>query len=160
MSLFGEATDGVTRVRLEIVGLPQPQGNKTAFQVAGKTVLVEGRRPPARAAFSLWRQAVAHAAAERAAEVGMLDGPLHVGINFRFPRVTTTRKRDVWHVTRPDLDKLERAVNDALKQGGLIRDDSRICEVYKGKRFCVGDEPPGASITVLAGQVSGVPLEV
>jgi Holliday junction resolvase RusA-like endonuclease len=31
-----------------------------------------------------------------------------------------------WHRTKPDLDKLDRAVFDALTRSGLIRDDSRI----------------------------------
>ncbi len=154
-----EMVEGARRVHFEVTGLPQPQGNKTGFHVNGKTVLVEGRRGKSRQSVQLWRAAVTREAAEVAAEHGMLDGALHVNVLFRMPRVSTTRKRDVWHISRPDADKLCRAVFDAMTQGGLIKDDSRICELYVGKRFCVDDEAPGCGVTIIVGQASGVPLE-
>jgi Holliday junction resolvase RusA-like endonuclease len=38
----------------------------------------------------------------------------------------------------PDLDKLIRTVGDALKVGGLIADDARICRLTADKRDVVG----------------------
>jgi Holliday junction resolvase RusA-like endonuclease len=48
--------------------------------------------------------------------------------------------------TAPDLDKLVRSVGDALTEGGLIRDDARICAVHATKSEVQGWS--GAVITI------------
>lgn len=51
-----------------------------------------------------------------------------------------------WHVTRPDRDKLMRAVLDALT-GILWTDDSVNCDGPVRKRYAGADETPGVHIT-------------
>ena len=40
-------------------------------------------------------------------------------------------------MTRPDLDKLTRAVLDSLVYAGMIKDDSLVYNISAHKRFCV-----------------------
>lgn len=133
---------------LEVYGTPQPQGNKTAFVRGGRAVLVEGRRPDARAAFHDWRTAISAAARahQHDHEHGLLDTPCTIEISFRLPRPKSAPKRRLWPDSRPDIDKLTRAVLDAIT-GTLITNDSRVVHVTATKRFA-GDRPPGATITI------------
>lgn len=132
------------KVHLSITGVPQPQGNKTVYN--GR--VVEGRRPGAREAFASWRAAIVEQARAAAAEHGTFpDGPLHLCMTFWMPRPASARKGEVWAWKRPDLDKLERAVFDALTLSGLILDDARIVSVTKGKPYAI-DRAPGVEVTI------------
>jgi len=50
--------------------------------------------------------------------------------------------------TRPDVDKLARAVNDALTTAGVIYDDSQITRIIAAKRYADPHEAPGVTIAV------------
>ena len=51
--------------------------------------------------------------------------------------------------TKPDLDKLIRAVGDGLSvDAGLLKDDSRISSIKAEKRYCERQEVPGALIVL------------
>jgi crossover junction endodeoxyribonuclease RusA len=136
-------------IELEVFGTPEPQGNKTAFlnKRTGKIVMTEGRRPDARERFTSWRDAVAWEARAWQTEhnAALLDEPCMVTITFRMPRPKSAPKR-MWPGTRPDVDKLTRAVLDALT-GTIIANDSRVCELHVYKRFAV-DTAPGCSIKI------------
>ena len=86
-----------------------------------------------------WRDSVSAAADEARAQVdGVMDGALMLTVLFRFPM---PKSRPKWmreqgavaHTVTPDADKLVRAVGDALKVGGLIADDARLCLLHVGK---------------------------
>lgn len=130
----------------DVVGTPGSQGSKTRY---GK-VVVEGSSPAGRAILKAWRTAVAEAA--RAVNLGPpLDGPVAVSILFRFQmpksRPAAVRKAGVgWHTVKPDKDKTTRATFDALVQGGLIKDDARICWMHV--EAIEVDGWTGATITV------------
>ena len=48
-----------------------------------------------------------------------------------------------------DLDKLLRSTNDALT--GVLFDDYRqVISIDATRRYCIGNEPPGAIITLTA----------
>lgn len=114
-------------ISFQIVGDPAPQGSKTAIVTGGKIKLIEGRNSTGRLRHKTWRDTVANAARDNAPADGPLDGPLGLEITFRMRRPASRPKNHHgWHATTPDLDKLLRAVGDALVTGGLIRDDSRI----------------------------------
>lgn len=115
--------------RFDILGTPVQQGSKRAFVRGGRAQLVEDAGPRHKA----WRTIVA----DRARDIADADplapytGPLFVTIDFRFPmpakRSAATRRAGVaWKSTTPDIDKLERALYDGLKVGGLIHDDAII----------------------------------
>lgn len=135
-------------IRLEVIGVPEPQGNKTGFVRGGKVVMVEGKTDDARKRFKSWRDGVA--AEAKAYQVthrlALIDEPVELGIVFRMPRPRSAPKRRIWPDTRPDIDKLERAVLDALT-GTLLVNDSRVVVVTKRKIYAV-DEPPGCVITI------------
>ena len=48
-------------VTFQVLGVPTPQGNKTAYIVGGKARLVEGRNAKAREEFRSWRGSIATA---------------------------------------------------------------------------------------------------
>lgn len=50
------------------------------------------------------------------------------------------------HATAPDLDKLQRALGDALTQAGVIHDDRLICTWIASKRYT--RDAPHTSLTV------------
>jgi len=135
-------------IRLEVFGVAQPQGSKTAFVRNGRAVLVEGRRGAAREAFAGWRASVATAARDWQAQqhAPLLDGPLALNIAFYLPRPKSLPKRVLYPATRPDLSKLIRCVEDALT-GVVIVDDARIVYLSASKYFAV-EGPPRAVIMI------------
>jgi crossover junction endodeoxyribonuclease RusA len=133
----------------DVLGIPQPQGSKTQMP---NGAMLEGGRAHLRANRADWRSAVAAAALDARAEVGMFDGPLHLEVAFRFPMPASRSKawRIIgrgWHSTKPDLDKLVRSVGDSLTHGALIKDDARIVSLTATK-IEVLDDWTGATITV------------
>lgn len=121
----------------EVLGTPTPQGSKSAIMVGGRPRLVEGKAGQ-RDNIKSWRTAVAEAARDIADDTGKLDGNLVLDVEFRFAMPASRKKADrdagrCWKNTAPDLDKLVRAVGDALKIGGLITDDSRFVLIHATK---------------------------
>ena len=51
-------------------------------------------------------------------------------------------------VQKPDADKLVRAVNDGLVNGGIIPDDNHITRLHAHKRRAAPNQPTGAHITI------------
>lgn len=94
-----------------------------------------------------WRKAIIAAAQE---EIGPdfepLDGPVAVQLRVFIARPKSTKFPE-YPAGTPDLDKLQRAIGDALKLAGVISDDARIVTWHAHKLWAVGCEP-GASITV------------
>lgn len=104
-----------------------------------------------------WRRQVAAAYADH--DFGnMLDGPVSVTVDFYLPRPKahygTGRNAGALkpsapaeHLTMPDLDKLTRAVGDALTRLAW-RDDSQIVAWHAYKHYATTDHPVGAQITI------------
>lgn len=111
-------------------GAPVPQGSKNAYVRGGRAVLVD-----ANPRLKAWRAAVRSAAEAAIAEVGWetLDEPCRVYLGFTVPRP----KRPRWGLpaVKPDLDKLTRAVFDALTDAGAWRDDSRVVSMEVTKKY-------------------------
>lgn len=133
----------MTPVTFEVLGLPSPQGSKRHI---GNGIMVESSKT-----LPAWRDSLATAARNIAADVGMLDGPLRVTVEFRHPMPKSRPAKVRRHgcnpkTTAPDLDKLCRAVGDGLEAGGLIRTDAAIFEWRATKWEVVGWT--GAVITI------------
>ena len=127
-------------------GTPAPQGSKNAYVRGGRAVLVD-----ANARLKPWRATVRAAAEEAIADAGweMLDEPCHVYLGFTMPRP----QRPLWDVpaVKPDLDKITRAVFDALTDAGVWRDDSRVVSMEVTKKYEGEDgEVPGVWVEVQA----------
>lgn len=102
-----------------------------------------------------WRAAIAACAPRLPA---LLDGPLDVQLQFCFPRpkkhYRTGKSAHLlrpdaprWHTSKPDADKLERAVLDSLT-AVIYRDDAQVALLHAAKVWCTGDEMPGVVVTV------------
>lgn len=133
-------------VTLNVPGIPIPQGSKNIFN--GRLVETNSHK------LRIWRKAIA-AASVNHHQGEPLDCPLHLIVEFRFPRpkhhfgtgknsLVLKEKAPTYYTAKPDLDKLIRAVGDALTQAGVIRDDSRITRITASKIYGV----PGATITL------------
>lgn len=128
----------MTVVEFEVIGSPAAQGSK---KHVGNGVMVESSKK-----LKPWRDSVAGAARDVADHDDVpapLDGALHLDLTFRFPmpksrRAAVRRAGQGPKTTAPDLDKLIRAIGDALQAGGLVADDARICSVTARKVEVVG----------------------
>jgi Holliday junction resolvase RusA-like endonuclease len=131
-----------------VPGEPITEGSMRTF-TSGQRVVVTHDRGPELAA---WRTRVKLAAQEAAREAGWeprYDGPVAVTAAFFLPRPKSAKKR-LWLHVKPDLDKLIRAVGDALapyKQPGVLKDDSRIV-TWRASKDYADDYKPGVLIYV------------
>lgn len=144
----------IKRVRFEVEGLPVAEGSMRGFVVGSRAVITHDRRPH----LLLWREAVREAARLQGGGL-MPNGPVSVWLSFRLPRpkshflpVNRSRPRPVlrpdaplYPSTKPDLDKLTRAVFDAMT-GVVFDDDAQVALMSVGKKY--GD--PGVAVEVTA----------
>lgn len=135
--------------RLFVPGDAAPQGSKR--HVGG------GRMIESSKAVGPWRERVALAAHRHGYEV--LTGPVRVDLEFIRPRPVSTPKRSTPPaIKKPDLDKLTRAILDALT-GIAYADDAQVTELHSIKRLAeLGEAPgftetPGVWITVTSKEV-------
>jgi len=132
-----------------VYGTPIPQGSTKAFTPKGwkRPVLTSDN-----ARLKSWRQLVAEAAhlallAQPAAERQLLLDAVTLTIAFALPRPLSLPKRITAHTRKPDIDKLVRAVADAVT-GILFRDDAQIVQLTATKCYAPLLSPPFVTITV------------
>jgi Holliday junction resolvase RusA-like endonuclease len=130
------------RLLIEVDGVPAPQGSK---RHVGKGRMIESSKH-----LPLWRKRVTEAALGAMTEQPW-DGALpalSMHIVFTLPR-PKGHHRSVgglrspmlhgWapqlHAAKPDLDKLLRAVGDALTDAHAYVDDARVCQVFAVKAY-------------------------
>ena len=118
-------------------GIPQPKGSTRAFVKAGRAV-VTSDNPKLKG----WQRTIAQSAPARV----MFDGAVSVVARFEMPHPTTGKRRQ-FHTVRPDVDKLLRAVNDALT-GVLWKDDSQIVNLEGEKTYAMVGSQPGVTVLV------------
>lgn len=152
-------------ITLTVLGEPLPQGSKSgrvigeAYEKRGADRWVKNPRAHLTDGFGdkprrlkEWRERVALAARRsmQIAGASIIDGPVVVAVTFYLPRAKNAKKK-LFHDTKPDVDKLQRAVGDAL-EGVAYVNDSRIAKWIPEKKFA--DEwphrTPGAYVTVRA----------
>lgn len=113
-------------IQFEVVGVPAPQGSKSAVVIGGKARIIEGKTSGQRAKHRAWRDAVAVTAREHAPDLPLV-GPLGVTVIFRMPKpASRPKKHHGWHSVSPDKDKLLRATLDGLQVGGVVANDSQF----------------------------------
>ena len=143
-------------LRFNVIGTPAPQGSKTRMP---NGAMVEGSSATGRLKHRTWRQAVAlEAHHQRQLHETCFLGPCSVSVTFRFPmpasRPASWKRRVAngeavgWKSTKPDLDKLARALGDALVEGGLVERDECISQWLLNKIEVAPGEWTGATITV------------
>ncbi|MEE6273500.1 RusA family crossover junction endodeoxyribonuclease [Georgenia sp. MJ206] len=142
-------------LELWVPGLPGAQGSKRYVgHRDGKPLLLEQSK-----AVAPWRALVtSHATlalARHAARRSFpLTGPVSVDVEFRVPRPPSVSVADrPLPIVPPDLDKLTRALFDALTQAKAWRDDSLVVTLTARKTYAQQPQPgghdgPGAHITI------------
>lgn len=124
-----------------IPGKPIPQGSVNVY--GGRVVSV---KPDLRQ----WRDGI-RAALLAKHDGEPLDGPITVALAFQI----APPKKPRWPLpaVKPDLDKLTRAVFDALSttktQRGVITDDARIISLTAAKSY---HGTPGVMVTISQGE--------
>lgn len=133
---------------ITIIGIPAPQGSKTPWGSEANP----NTKP--------WRANVAAEAALHRDQItgdSLAAGPLKIIVAFYFPRPKSHYRTGkhagelkdtapTYCATKPDLDKLQRAIGDALT-GVLIRDDSQIVKWDATKLY---GEPARCELRIVA----------
>lgn len=118
-------------------GIPIPQGS---MRHVGHGVI----RHTNAEGIALFRAQVGAAVTRAALDQGVvlpLEGPLRLTARFTLPRPKSAPKRRIWPDRRPDLDKIVRALCDALTQCGCWVDDAQVVQIDATKIYvgAVGD---------------------
>lgn len=127
---------------LWVPGLPIPQGSMRSPRAG----VVLHNSPELKS----WRDSIAWAAKDEWRGQPLLDQSVYLTCGFIFPKPARSRHPH-WRDTAPDLDKLIRAVGDAL-EGVVLKNDARIVSVTASKKW-TGERPlsfpePGAYIRI------------
>lgn len=134
-------SDGPAGLALFVPGTPVPQGSLIRFRhkTTGKTVV----RYSNASRLDAWRSTVRTVASDFANDLGVRSsaGPVSLRLVFRLRRPKSAARDASYVVTRPDLDKLVRAVSDSLASV-VYENDSRICQIVAEKRYAEGDDSP------------------
>lgn len=136
-------------------GVPVPQGSMISNGPG------RGMRHSNASKLKPWRYQVVSLLARHVPPGWDSSAPITVTATFRLPRPQghygTGRNANQlkasapeFHVTKPDLDKLQRAIGDAIEASGLVRGDQQITSWNVAKRYCVDRETPGVLITLLS----------
>lgn len=128
-----------------VYGVPMAQGSAKAFMPKGWTrPIITSTNKNLKA----WRGLVASAASDAIQASGwqQSEGGLRVMADFYLPRPKALRKEKP-HTKNPDLDKLIRAVGDALA-GVVYRNDSQVTQLRVTKAYAAAGEAPHAVIVV------------
>lgn len=122
-------------------GTPIPQGSMK--HIGGGRIITANKH------LKKWREQVSSTArAHILGEWEPLDEPLSISLDFYLPHPAKPRF-PYFPAARPDLDKLCRAIFDALKDAAIIRDDSRFVGLHATKNWATGCEP-GVRIIITA----------
>lgn len=139
-----------------VLGMPAPQGSKGYKGMRnGRAVLAESSKK-----VGPWRREVVHAAmaARQVAEADRrfypLDEAVVARMIFTLPKpASAPKRRTTYPSTTPDLSKLARSTEDALRDAGLLKDDARIVGYSRLWKVYPNEDPesldtPGARIWV------------
>lgn len=133
------------QVSFTICATPEPQGSTRSWVKNGKAITTSTNKnlKPYRALLSSCAMEVRDAIYK--------EGPgayeLRVVFTFIRPRSVSPKRRP-YHNVKPDLDKLIRAVSDAISKGVLIRDDSEIVRIIADKEYAE-EGPQGVRVTLV-----------
>jgi Holliday junction resolvase RusA-like endonuclease len=125
-----------------VIGTPVPQGDLTCRGGKGKHKLYHSNDKTLKP----WRDLITAAALRWIDQTAPEGQPLEVMLTWSLKRPNdhygTGRNADrlkdsapIYPTTRPDVDKLTRAVLDAVKQSGRIHDDALATDAYVRKRY-------------------------
>lgn len=127
-----------------VAGVAQPQGSARGFKKGNRVIVTSDNK-----SLRPWRHAVTSEAQQKAAFAGPdspLSGALDLELAFVFPRPAghygkrgLLATAPVVKSSRPDVDKLARAVIDALADAGIFHNDAQVARLMASKVY--GDRP-------------------
>ena len=150
----------MTSLAFTVYGAAEAKGSMRAVQVRGMRfpVVTDSNRN-----VKSWSQLVAQGASAAlnalpAADRAMLPHGVRLTLAFYLPRPKSLHKRGVFvpHCVAPDVDKLARAVLDALSTV-LYRDDRQITELIAGKYYAEVDGAARIDVRVEAAPGQSLP---
>lgn len=151
---------GEAILRAHVHGTPRPAGSTRAIPVKRKGVeqvasvrdvrsVVVADDPVGTAE---WRGAIVDVVRNRLDGRPPERGPVAVRLVFAMPKPSKVPdERAGWPMVKPDVDKLARAVLDALTAAGAWADDAQVCDVRAVKHYPgphAGQYLPGVRIAV------------
>lgn len=139
----------VTVVHLSVRGEPAPQGSKRYIGLkGGRGIIVDASKRTAP-----WRSNIAHEARLAMDEREPLSGPIQCDVTLyvtrpggHYGKRGLLPSAPLYPTTRPDRDKLARAVFDALS-GIVWRDDAQVVTGSTSKLYADG-RGPGVEIRI------------
>jgi crossover junction endodeoxyribonuclease RusA len=133
----------MTPITFRVAAVPVPKGSVKAFMVKGlnRPVLTSDAK-----GLKAWASVVRGAAQHHC--TSLLEGGVAVSLGFVLPRPKSMPKKTRPHMTRPDVDKLARAVLDALI-GVTFHDDGQVVGLACDKRYAALGEQPGVTVSLV-----------
>lgn len=144
----------MTTIRFKVDGKPAQKGSMSAFPVmnkrTGQPIINPKNGMPLinvtdnSKKTKSWQKKV-RLEAQQARLDKPLEGPVVLVLRFYLerPKSVSVKKRP-YPTVYPDLDKLIRAIGDALTQAKIYRDDAQVVDIISRKRYGV----PGVEIEV------------
>ena len=143
------------KISFFVPGIARPAGSKSAFlnKKTGK-IIVTHANPKTK----VWMESVKWFAMKAANRMILLDEAVRLELVFLYSRPKShygtgrnagcLKSSAPRHkTTMPDLDKVNRAIGDALT-GIIFKDDSQIVKLESSKSYCGPKEKPGVYITI------------
>lgn len=136
-----------------VPGTPVPKGSAKAFynKHLGRSQVMQDNREKQKP----WASIIS-VTAQECHRGPLIEGPVKLSLEFTLPRLKShfgsgkkahlvKENAPIWHVSKPDLDKLIRCVKDALT-GVIWKDDSQVCLLGPTDKH-YGDRP-GVLVTI------------
>ena len=151
---FEAILQNATAAEFDVLGDPVPQGSMRAFaRRGGGRPIVTADNPRTRP----WKDAVTWAAREARRFTATEPVAVELAFTLRRPKGHSGKRgllpsAPTYHGTKPDIDKLARAVLDSLVEAQVIADDALVAWLRVAKGYSLspaGDYPaPGVHVRV------------
>jgi crossover junction endodeoxyribonuclease RusA len=132
-----------------VYGEPIPKGSTRAFHIPklNRTVTTDSNPNVKK-----WQARIAEEAQKQERTNPIFDADKMTGYEvecwFYTQKPKSKAKKFLFWTTRPDIDKLSRAVLDGLT-GVSLADDSQVIDLIAHKRYCENaEQPPGVKIKI------------
>ena len=133
-------------ISFAVRGTPTPKGSLTRMPSGA---MIPAGTAESRKRMESWRMDIRNEARRAMGERPAISGPVRLFVEFAFlPPKSIPKRQQGWimHTKKPDVDKLFRALSDALT-GIVWRDDSQVCMSAINKVYA-WDGVSGAVVSV------------
>lgn len=141
-----------TAAEFDVAGTPIPQGSMRAMhhRSSGRIITTSDNaktRP--------WKLDVIASAVEARRFTCAEPAAVHMAFRLLRPKGHTGKRgllpsAPTWPATKPDIDKLARAILDALVEARVLTDDALVGLLQATKRYATDGETPGVHVRVWA----------